>query len=953
MTQHLLIVSIPEKQDNLYNSVIYDHETRTFLIKPSGAFYTEKKLDEYVAKGFPAGEELVFLGYYIYDNEKEAKSKINDLNKIGRCLSLAKITKITKKTTSENEDSKVKDLAYEITATGIGRYILNKADAFLDINAKSTNNLKDVAFADATKSNYANDISSAELNLFGLIDDAVTKLVQNGMWLKIVDYLADNDDSKAMKLVESINNNAKELKNDSPASIISTLMAYAFFDNKDKYTLVCDNKYSSHVKSIVNKIVEFYYIVDWNTKELETFKKIELFKKYEKNRDEYRKKMSPLAKKTKPKNTKKDTLSEAIIEDEINRKVKDNLDKQQKEFLLREKMRAIKESLSENDPESDDEDDEFNKIIKDPVLKNIYPDSVLKVIASEKERVKTMMSGAPDATTALTYINTLKKMPWRKTEIESLDIKKAREVLDKNHYGLKEVKERIIEYLSLIINHKKQAQEAQDNKELIDIDKTHQIDMSLFKKENEENKAQKVYNNVPILTLVGPPGTGKTSLARAIAEALNKSYIKISLGGVHDESEIRGHRRTYVGDMPGKIIKAIERAGVSNPLILLDEIDKMASDYKGDPASAMLEVLDPEQNSKFQDNYLDHEYDLSKVMFIATANYYENIPAPLIDRVEIIELNSYTINEKIKIAREHLIDATIEQAGLKPNQFVISDEVIEYIIKHYTVEAGVRALKRCLDKMARKIVTKIVSGEKINKFVIDQKVAIELLGTPKISDDDNDKEPQVGAVNGLAYTSVGGTTLQIEVSAFPDKSGGIKLTGSLKDVMKESAAIALTYVRANAKKFDIKDFDFENNQIHIHVPEGAVPKDGPSAGVTFTTALISALSNKPVSPTVAMTGEITLRGKVLEIGGLKEKSFAAFKKGVKTVFIPKNNSKDLKDIPDEVKKAIKFVPVERYEQIYEQLFANVKPSKETHTYLSVEEEKPKATKKVAKKPAKK
>lgn len=627
--------------------------------------------------------------------------------------------------------------------------------------------------------------------------------------------------------------------------------------------------------------------------------------------------------KKKPK--RNEAITDALLESEINKKMRDRMDKQQKEFLLREKMRAIKESLEEEGGD-EDEDEEFKKVISDPVLKQIYPESVLKLIKSEKEKLKRMMSSSPDANIATTYIEHLKELPWRKVEVENLDIKKARKILDKNHYGLKEVKERIIEYLALITNHNN-IDRNKNKQQLVDIeDGKKQIDLTLFK-ENEKDRIQKKFNNVPILALVGPPGTGKTSLARAIAEALNKSYVKISLGGVHDESEIRGHRRTYVGAMPGKIIKGVQQAGVSNPLILLDEIDKMSSDVKGDPASAMLEVLDPEQNTKFQDNYLEHEYDLSKVLFVATANYYENIPAPLIDRIEIIELNSYTISEKIKIAREHLIDNTIEQAGLKPEQFQIDDNTIEYIIKYYTAEAGVRGLKRSLDKIARKIVTKIVEGEKISKFVINEKIATDLLGVPKFTEEDDDKEPQVGSVNGLAYSSIGGTTLKIEVATFKSKNPGIKLTGSLKDVMQESAKIALSYVRANAKKFGVEDFEFDEHEIHIHVPEGAVPKDGPSAGITFTTALVSALSKKPVSPKVAMTGEITLRGKVLEIGGLKEKTFAAYKKGVTKVFIPINNKKNLVDIPDEIKKQITFVPVRTYDEIYNDLFKDAKPIK--------------------------
>lgn len=607
------------------------------------------------------------------------------------------------------------------------------------------------------------------------------------------------------------------------------------------------------------------------------------------------------------------------VNEEIEKKVKENLEKQQRDFILREKLKAIKDTL--NDGDGIEEDDEYNKNINDEKLKNIYPESVQKIIKSETEKSKSMMTGSPDYALSQNYVSVLKKLPWRKVEKESLDIKYAREILNKYHYGLEKVKERIIEYIALIINQEKHNKSNKEN--LISIDENNAIDLDLFKDSQEVkvDKNNETFNNVPILTLVGPPGTGKTSLAKAIAQALNKKFIKISLGGVHDEAEIRGHRRTYVGSMPGKIIKGIQKANVSNPLILLDEIDKMASDQKGDPSSAMLEVLDPEQNAKFQDHYLDTDYDLSKVIFIATANYYEDIPVPLLDRVEIIELSSYTINEKIKIARNHLIQKTIEQASLSPEQFQIDDQTIEFIIKHYTSEAGVRGLKRALDKIARKIVVQVIESKtEIKEYVIDQTKAKEFLGVPMFTENENEKEPQVGLVNGLAFTSLGGTTLQLEVTTYPGKGEAIKLTGQLKDVMQESAQIALSYVKANAVKFECDKFDFENNQIHIHVPEGAIPKDGPSAGVTFTTAIISALSKKPVSPEIGMTGEITLRGKVLEIGGLKEKSFAAYKKGIKTVFIPKNNEKNLVEFPEEVKKAIKFIPVSQYEEIYDIIF---------------------------------
>ncbi|EFF41147.1 endopeptidase La [Mycoplasmopsis alligatoris] len=603
------------------------------------------------------------------------------------------------------------------------------------------------------------------------------------------------------------------------------------------------------------------------------------------------------------------------LETDIQGTINDNMMVQQKEFLLREKMKVIKSELRSLDVE--EEHDEYSKIIKNKKLKFIYPETVQKIIREENEKHSQMISSSPDANITRTYIDTLKKLPWRKTAKEHLDIKKAREILDKYHYGLDEVKERIIEHLAVILNNRNHSK---SNKNIVEIDKEHEIDLNLFKN-SKLKESDSVFNNVPILALVGPPGTGKTSLSKAIAEALQKSFVKISLGGVHDESEIRGHRRTYVGAMPGKIIKAILKAEVSNPLVLLDEIDKMASDMKGDPASAMLEVLDPEQNTKFQDHYLEHEYDLSKIMFLATANYYEDIPAPLIDRIEIIELSPYTITEKVKIARNHLLKKVREQTSLSDKLFQISDETIIYIIKHYTHEAGVRGLKRILDKIARKIVVKVIDNPKMKSFEVKKEMLIDLIGIVKFREEELETEEVKGTATGLAYTSTGGSTLQIEVTAYPGK-GEIKLTGQLKDIMQESAQIALTYVRANAEKFNIKDFDFENNIIHIHVPEGAVPKDGPSAGVTFTTAIISALSGKTVKNVYGMTGEITLRGKVLEIGGLKEKSFAASQLGLKYVFIPYNNIKNLRDIPDEIKDLITYLPVKKYDEIFDILFLN-------------------------------
>ncbi|RIV16828.1 endopeptidase La [Mycoplasmopsis gallopavonis] len=605
---------------------------------------------------------------------------------------------------------------------------------------------------------------------------------------------------------------------------------------------------------------------------------------------------------------------------QITKNMNNKLNEQQKEFLLREKIKIIQSMLEEmNAPVVEDD---YAKLIKDDKLKNIYPKTVRDVIASESKRITEMMQASPEATLAKTYIETLKKLPWRITQTEHLDIEHAREVLDSNHYGLDNVKERVLEYLAVIINKKLKTQKEEKEAKLPYKDDL-EIDLNLFK---EEKEAKKSFNNVPIITLVGPPGVGKTSLSKAIADALNRKFIKVSLGGVHDESEIRGHRRTYVGAMPGKIIKGINQVGVSNPVILLDEIDKMKSDMKGDPASAMLEVLDPEQNTHFQDHYLEHEYDLSKAIFIATANYYEAIPAPLLDRVEVIELSSYTLSEKINIARNHLLPKVLEQASLEPQFLEISDQLIEFIIKHYTKEAGVRGLKRLLDKIARKIVMKKMEHPKMRKYKLVKADVLEFLGVIKFKQEEKDIIDVPGIVNGLAYTSFGGSSLQIEVNVFKGKPE-IKLTGSLKDVMKESAQIALSYVRANAQTFGIEEFDFETHTIHIHVPEGAVPKDGPSAGVTFTTALISALRNQRVPSDIGMTGEITLRGKVLEIGGLKEKSFAANQKGLTRVFIPASNEKNLQDIPDEIKSTISYIPVHDYKEIFDVIFANKQPKK--------------------------
>ncbi|AKB11052.1 endopeptidase La [Mycoplasmopsis synoviae] len=609
------------------------------------------------------------------------------------------------------------------------------------------------------------------------------------------------------------------------------------------------------------------------------------------------------------------------LEENITSEISKKLNNQQKEFMLREKRKVIDDELAKLGKDIlQDDKDEYVKRLKNKTLKKMYPDSIKEIIRDETKRYSEMMQASPEANLVKNYVEYLKKLPWRKVSKDRLDIKYAREVLEKYHYGIKEVKERILEHLGVLIN--AQTYNKNYKNEVVSIDENYEIDLNLFKDKPSEKA---VFNNVPIIALVGPPGTGKTTLAKAISEALNKKYVKISLGGVKDESEIRGHRRTYVGAMPGKIVKGVAKAGVSNAVFLLDEIDKMASDHKGDPASAMLEVLDPEQNAQFQDHYLEQEYDLSKIIFIATANYFQNIPEALIDRVEVIELDPYTLNEKVQIAQKHLIPKVINEVYLDEKLFNISEETLRFIINRYTREAGVRGLKRILDKIARKIVIKRVLEPDLKSFDISLNNLEELLGAAPYKTDEDKHDEIPGIATGLAYSTHGGSDLEIEVNVFKSEKGGIQLTGSLKDVMKESAQIALTYVRSNAKYFGIHSFDFDKHTIHIHVPEGATPKDGPSAGVTFTTAIISALTRLPVPNNYAMTGEITLQGKVLPIGGLKEKSFAAYWKKIKYVFIPHANIDNLQKIPDEIKREITYIPVKRYNEIFQILFRDQKP----------------------------
>ena len=559
------------------------------------------------------------------------------------------------------------------------------------------------------------------------------------------------------------------------------------------------------------------------------------------------------------------------IDDELNDKVKSNIEESQRDYFLREKLKIIKEELGDIGSSSDIED------LKNLIEKNPYPDYVKQKAKEEIKRYEMLPPSTGETGVIRSYLDWLLMTPWYQKSEDNNDLDNATRVLDEDHYGLIKVKERILEYLAV-----------------------KQMTNSL---------------KSPIICLVGPPGVGKTSLAKSVARALNRSFVKVSLGGVRDEAEIRGHRRTYLGAMPGRIIQGMRRAGTLNPVFLLDEIDKMASDFKGDPSSAMLEVLDPEQNMSFSDHYLEEPYNLSDVLFIATANYIENIPTELKDRLEIIELSSYTELEKLIIAKKHLITKQLEINGLKKSQFKIDDETLLYLIRHYTREAGVRQLERVIASLCRKTVLALLKDKKQSVKITSKKIN-EWLGNEKFEYGIKEKKDQVGVVTGLAYTSFGGDILEIEVNYFKGK-GRLVITGQLGEIMKESAQIALDYIRANAKLFEIDEKIFEENDIHIHVPEGAVPKDGPSAGVTLTTALVSALSKRKARCDIAMTGEVTLRGNVLPIGGLKEKSLAANRSGIKTIYIPKQNEKDLIELPEVVKKEITFIPVERVEQILE------------------------------------
>ncbi len=563
------------------------------------------------------------------------------------------------------------------------------------------------------------------------------------------------------------------------------------------------------------------------------------------------------------------------IENKINEDVKKSIDESQKEYYLREKMKAIQTELGDK-ARQDEEVEELRKQIAAAKM----PKRIEEKAYKELERYANTNNQMAESGIIRSYLDFLINLPWYKVTEDTNDLKAVEKALDKNHYGLKKVKERIVEYLAV--------------------------------------KMMTGKNPSTILCFAGPPGVGKTSLAKSIAEALGRNFIKQSLGGVRDESEIRGHRRTYVGALPGRILKAMKDAGTINPVFLLDEIDKMASDYRGDPAAAMLEVLDPEQNSNFSDNYLEEPYDLSQVMFITTANSLEDIPAPLRDRMEIIELSSYTEYEKFNIAFKHLLPKELKNHGLTNEQLEITDAAMYKIIQGYTREAGVRELDRLISAICRKTVKDILIDHK-EKTVITPENLADYLGKVRYFNNEGRNESQIGIVTGLAYTQFGGDTLDIEVTTYPGK-GGLILTGKLGDVMKESAQAGLSYVKAHAKELGIDGVDFSTIDIHIHVPEGAVPKDGPSAGVTLTTALVSALSNRPVPANIGMTGEITLRGSVLPIGGLREKSIAAVRTGLKKIYIPEENERDLDEVPEEVKEKLQIVPVKNIAELLHNIF---------------------------------
>ncbi len=568
-------------------------------------------------------------------------------------------------------------------------------------------------------------------------------------------------------------------------------------------------------------------------------------------------------------------LELADLEQQIHDKVRFNLEKTQREYYLREKMRIIQDELNA-DSEALGEIAEYKLKIKKCKIKG----TALEKVNKELGRLEKMMPQSAEAAVIRTYLDTMCSLPWSKRSKEIIDLDRADEILEEDHYGLDKVKERILEYLAV----RKLSKESQGT----------------------------------ILCLVGPPGVGKTSLARSIAAAMNRKFARISLGGVSDEAEIRGHRRTYIGAMPGRIIQALKQAGTKNPVILLDEIEKMTRNYMGDPTAAMLEVLDPDQNSNFTDHYLDAPFSLEEVVFIGTANALDYIPRPLHDRLEIIALSGYTEEEKLAIAEIHIVPKILKKHGLNSKQLKFQKEAIRKIIQEHTREAGVRNLERAVAQVCRKVATRIVGGQSASVKVTPQMVH-DFLGPAKVLREYDQKGPQIGLVTGLAWTETGGETLSVEVNTMPGK-GNLQLTGQLGDVMKESAHAAFSYIRSHAQALDINPAFLDDRDIHVHIPEGAIPKDGPSAGIALCTALISAISKRPVKGTVAMTGEITLRGRILPIGGLKEKVLAALRAGIKTVIFPRSNEKDLQDIPDYVKEKLELIPVSHLDEVFPIVF---------------------------------
>ena len=571
-----------------------------------------------------------------------------------------------------------------------------------------------------------------------------------------------------------------------------------------------------------------------------------------------------------------DELEISKIERKISATVRKNIDKSQKEYFLREQLKAIHTELGDDGEEEDK--------YRAKVLAKGLPQAVEEKCLKEIDRMSRMNSSSPEYTVIAGYLDQVLELPWTEESKDTEKLSDCIKVLEADHYGLEKIKERITEYLAVL----------------------------------------KLTGNMkaPILCFVGPPGVGKTSIAKSIANALGRKFVRMSLGGVKDEAEIRGHRRTYIGAMPGRILYAMKNVGTINPVFLLDEIDKISSDMRGDPASALLEVLDPEQNSTFRDRYLEVEYDLSKVLFLTTANSLESIPAPLRDRMEIIEVSGYTQEEKIEIARRYLVPKQLVANGISNEKASFTKEGLKFVIEGYTREAGVRTLERTVGTLCRKIAVATADKEGTEKITVTKKKAEELLGAPRFTGDEIRKKAEVGAVTGLAWTAVGGTTLTVEVMKMPGK-GEIKLTGKLGDVMKESALTAIGYLRGNAEKYGLSDEILKNSDLHVHVPEGATPKDGPSAGITIATAILSALTNKKARADIAMTGEITLRGKVLAIGGLKEKALAARRIGIKTVIIPKDNNRDVDEIPKTVRKDVQFIQVENVDEVFSLMIENL------------------------------